>query len=182
MTAMRHAISSKLNAIHDKLRSHYKRKHPFPIFRPGDSVWIRRPPTTGDKLDPLWYGPCEILLHIEAAKYRVALPHGPENVHVDDMKPYVPQSSGKSIPFHYYKPRDQLPDREENWQLEAILAHRTRRGHLEWQVKWKSDPQPTWEPASAFLGLIQEDWLRYNRDHNLSCDLMSAVAPHLKRN
>ena len=86
MNAMRTTISHQLNAIHDKLRSHYERKHPFPTFRPGDSVWIRRAPSEGDKLDPLWYGPCEILLHIEAAKYRVALPHGPENVHVDDIE------------------------------------------------------------------------------------------------
>ena len=180
MNNMRHAVSTKLNTIHEKLRSRFETKHRFPTFHPGDSVWIRRPSTSGDKLDPLWYGPCEILHHIEAAKYRVALPHGPENVHVDDMKPYLPRLSGQYIPFHYYKPKDQLPDRAETWQVEAILGHRMRRGHLEWHVKWKTDPKPTWEPASAFLGLVQEDWLRYNRDNNLACDIMTAMSNHLK--
>ena len=42
---------------------------------------------------------------------------------------------------------------------------------LWWYVKYRDYPQPEWQPATSFLHDIQEEWLKYNKRHELELKL-----------
>ena len=56
---------------------------------------------------------------------------------------------------------------DDGYVVQEILAHRRRRGKLQWQVKWKGWTDPTWEPAAMFLNGINTVWDDYNRTAGL---------------
>ena len=58
---------------------------------------------------------------------------------------------------------------DDTYNVEKILGHRMRCGQHQWKVRWKGyGPEfDTWEPASSFAGMIQKDWILYNRHHHV---------------
>ena len=93
--------------------------------------------------------------------------YGPEDIHMDSMKPYRPPLTGKSIPFLYYQPTT-VPDEDDTWIVEKILKHRETDGRMEWLVQWKGFVKPTWETADRFLGFTQQDWKDYNLKNSIA--------------
>ena len=140
---------------------------------PGDRVWVRNLPHESNKLDPLWTGPCEILSRVgQTARYQVAFPDSIQDVHADRLKMYLPTIDGDKIKLHYYRPHCDLPE-DDSWIVAKILGHRLRGGKLQWRVRWRGydESYDSWEPAASFVGYLQLDWLRYNKDHHVHVPL-----------
>jgi transposase InsO family protein len=171
LESMRKKVQDSLTKIHSRLRSKYISQHRNPEYEPGDKVWVRntKPRSNVSKLDPLWTGPCEILERIgSTGRYKVSLPHGVEDAHMDSFKPYLTPPSGVAIPFHYFKPKAVLHESDE-YVVDKIVGHKVEKGVHFWKVRWKGygPEEDSWEPASSFIGFIQQDWKKYNRDHSI---------------
>ena len=146
-------------------------------YETGDKVWVRNLPHEGDKLDPLYTGPCEIVGRIGATgRYTVSMPHGHVDVHQERLKIYLPKIDGLSIPLIYFQPKRDIPQNDD-FVVEQIVDHRLRYGQYQWLVKWRGydSSENTWEPASSFLGAIQQDWFDYNRRHGIPMGLDNLV-------
>jgi hypothetical protein len=142
-----------------------------PEYAPGDLVWVENSKNRTDstKLDPLWTGPCEILERVaHTGRYKVVLPGGVEDVHMDDFKPYLTPPSGKAIPCLYFKPRNVIPESDE-YIVEKILDHKVDKGVHLWRVRWRGygSEEDTWEPASSFVGNVRQDWKKWNTERNV---------------
>ena len=168
-------VQKRIIALHDKARLRFQKEYGNPVFEPGDRVWVRNMKIRMDanKLDPQWIGPCEILERVaNSGRYRVALPDGVEDVHMNDFKPYVSPPDSKGIPFLHFKPRQALPETDD-YVVEKILDHKIVKGQHFWRVRWKGygSEEDTWEPVSCFLGYVQQDWRKWNKDHHVSISL-----------
>ena len=168
---IRKSVQSKLSSIHDRIRQQFLKDHKSFAYEPGDKVWVRNSPirTGSTKLDPLWTGPCEILSRLgNSGRYKVSLPRGVEDMHMDNFKPYLTPPDGKAIPFHYFKPRPKLPETDE-YVVQKILDHKVDRGIHLWKVRWKGygPEEDSWEPASSFIGYVQQDWKLWNKSHGI---------------
>ena len=99
-------------------------------------------------------------------------PTAQEEVHCDSLKPYLLPLEGASLPLHYFRKPEETVDHEKTWIVEKILGHRknAKTGKLEWKVKWKDSDNVTWENISSFIGDIQLDWLRYNKEKKIPVD------------
>ena len=95
-------------------------------FEAGDRVWVRNLPHEGDKLDPLWSGPAEVLERVGLrGRYKVALGGSVIDVHADRLKMYLPHVYGTKIVLNYYRPHREVPEDDSN-VVESILRHRVR--------------------------------------------------------
>ena len=156
--------------MHERESAAYRRKHPRPEYLPGDRVWVKTLPLNRRKLDPLYTGPCEILDRVGATgRYTVAMPSGPEDVHMERFKPYLEAVDGRKTVFLHFKPHAPLPE-DDNQVVERILRHRLKAGKHQWLVRWGDGSPDSWEPASSFLGFVQQDWLRFNRANGIRWD------------
>ena len=172
---MRKHVQQKISQIHQRVRERFLKNFKEFSYEPGDKVWVRnsRNRTGSSKLDPLWMGPCEILDRVgSTGRYSVALPTGREDVHMDDFKPYLTPPDGKAIPCMHFQPRSKLPETDD-YIVEKILGHKVEKGVHLWKVRWKGygPEEDTWEPASSFLGNIQQDWKQWNKEHKLQLSL-----------
>jgi hypothetical protein len=165
---VRNSIVKAHQSAAKNLRKHFREQ----LFEPGDKVWVKRRPTTGTKLDPLWTGPCEVMTVIGHGRYTVNLPEGAEDVHTSSLKPYLLQMSGAAITWRYFQPR-KYQEAAEGAVVEAILGHRTRKRQQQWRVKWKDSDEITWEPAQSFVGDVQQEWMEYNNKNNVKVELSS---------
>ena len=166
---LRKSVFKTLTDVHAKFKLSFQKKHPNVQYQPGDRVWVRRRKGEGSKLHTLWHGPCEVLSrHGSTGRYTIQLPKGPEDLHMDSLKPYFPSLNDTKVRLHYYKPAGGLPE-DDSYAVEKILEHRLLRGQHQWLVKWKGydDSANSWEPMSSFLGYLCEDWVRFNRDNHI---------------
>jgi len=169
--SFRKSVQEKVTQIHDRLRSTFMKDFSSSVYEPGDKVWVRNSTqrTDSTKLDPLWTGPCEILERIgNTGRYKVSLPSGPGDMHMDNFKPYLVPPNGTAIPCHYFKPRPKVPETDE-YIVQKILDHKVERGVHLWKVRWKGygPEEDTWEPATSFVGYIQKDWKIWNKTHDI---------------
>ena len=170
---IRRDVQQRVLAIHETVAERYRSNHTATEYQFGDRVWVRNLPQDGDKLDPLWTGPCEILARIgNTGHYTVAFPEGVQDVHSDRLKMYLPKVDGTKISLHYYRPHRDVPE-DDSLVLEKIVAHRVRGGRHQWRVRWKGydDSFDSWEPASSFIGYCQMDWLQFNRENHIQVPL-----------
>jgi transposase InsO family protein len=168
----RKEVQEKVTKTHDRIRSAFLKEHSSPTYEAGDKVWVRNSAkrTDSNKLDPLWTGPCEILERLgNSGRYKVSLPSGVEDMHMDQFKPYLTPPDGKAIPCHFFKPRPKLPETDD-LAVQKILDHKIEKGVHLWKVRWKGygPEEDSWEPASSFIGYIQQDWKLWNKIHNVS--------------
>ena len=172
---MRKKVQAHVTKVHDRVADTFRRKFGNTQYAVGDRVWIRcsKDRMGNRKLDPLWVGPCEVLDHtVGTGRYKVEMPKGPEDVHMEDMKPYLPSVDGTAIPCLYYKPRSALPT-SDLYVVDRILDHKIKNGKHLWKVRWRGygSEGDTWEPASSFVGFVHQDWRRWNKDHNVEFSL-----------
>jgi RNase H-like domain found in reverse transcriptase/Reverse transcriptase (RNA-dependent DNA polymerase)/Integrase zinc binding domain/Integrase core domain len=127
-----------------------------PDWEVGDKVYLStknlktlRP---SRKLADKWQGPFEVLEKV-GYSYRLRLPPGsslhdvfaPELLSKDPDNPLPGQESPK--------PSGEVINGEEEWEVKEILAVKLVRKTLKYQVSWVGhDPDPTWYPASNFMG------------------------------
>jgi transposase InsO family protein len=177
INSFRQQVQQKLTLQHEKVRQRFLKEFKAFSYEPGDKVWIRNSKnrTGSNKLDPLWTGPCEILDRVgSTGRYKVVLPSGVEDVHMDDFKPYLSPPDGKAIPCLYFKPRSKLPETDD-FVVHKILDHKVEKGVHFWKVRWKGygAEEDTWEPASSFVGYVQQDWKLWNKAHNVQVPLQA---------
>ena len=85
---------------------------------------------------------------------------------------YLPHVDGTKNILNYYRPHHDVPEDDSN-VVASILSHRARDGQHQWYVRWKGydDSFNTWEPASSFVGYVQQDWLEYNKKHKVDISI-----------
>jgi hypothetical protein len=168
-------ISSILAVARDRLRSaqdhqaEYADRHrlPAPNFQPGDLVLLDRSGITLDtdanrpssKLLSKWLGPFEILhLGDTPETYQLKLPQTlaiHPIFHVNILKPYRQPTScfaNRDTPSHP-EPSDIDIDGTPMFEVDRILAERTRRNRTEYLTLWQGYPpeDATWEPEDNVL-------------------------------
>ena len=170
---LRQEVQQRIKDLHARLTRRFQKTHSCAEYQRGDRVWVRNLPQDGNKLDPLWTGPCEILDRIgNRGRYQFAVQDNIVDVHADRLKMYLPQVDGTKIILNYYRPHRQVPE-DDSYVVEKILAHRIRHGQRQWKLQWQGydDDFDTWEPASSFVGHLQQDWMDYNRQHHIEVPL-----------
>ena len=91
---------------------------------------------------------------------------------MNDFKPYLAPPGSQGIPCLHFQPRAKLPE-SDDYIVDKILDHKVENGQHFWRVRWKGygPEEDTWEPISSFLGNIQKDWAKFNRDNKISLSL-----------
>lgn len=135
-----------------------KKRHPDPVIKPGDKVWLKRKNirTTrpSEKLDWKYLGPYQVLEKIGARAYKLDLPPGTTIhpvFHISLLEPTT--TVNKQIPGHIQEPPPPIEiDNEQEWEVEDIIDSRLLRGKLQYRVKWKGypDQDKVWYPDSNF--------------------------------
>ena len=123
-------------------------------FKVNDKVWLEsrnlKIPYQSRKLAPKREGPFTIKEVLGPVTYRLTLPRQWKihNVfHAALLTPF------KETSFHGTtdtRPPPDLIEGEQEYEVEALLAHRKFRGRLQYLVKWKGydNSENTWEPES----------------------------------
>jgi predicted aspartyl protease len=137
-------------------------------WEPGDRVYLStrnlksyRP---SRKLSSKFDGPYYVAERIGYG-YRLRLPDGSKihDIFSPDVLKKYPDNPlpGQEAP----KPPSEAIAGKEEWEVDKILASRLLHGKLQYHVTWVGhDPDPTWYPASNFLGAPHK--LRdYHRDY-----------------
>ena len=84
--------------------------------------------------------------------------------HVNQLSPYRDNGLAKPPP-----PDSVVVDGEEEYEVEAIVGHKTTRGGIRYQIKWKgySSAENTWEPESALIPNAKEILQQYKKAKKL---------------
>ena len=131
---------------------------------------VRNRAVEAGKLEPLWTVPCEVLGRTgTTGRYTIAFPEGNREIHMERLKMYLPRIDGTKIKLHYYRPHVDIPE-DDSWVVETILRHRIHQGKHQWLVRWRGydATHDSWEPARTFVGYLQQDWVRFNRDNHIT--------------
>ena len=149
-------------------------------FEEGDKVWLRDLPKAENKhfnkLKRIWQGPFEVLKCEGGNRYVIDTPQGPRVYSIDRLKSYCPALSGLKVPLYYHADIEAPPE-DDGRVVQEILGHERRphprrRGQkrLFWHVHWKGAEKPSWVPGSQFVHHITDNWLQYNKRHNIKVD------------
>ena len=92
---------------------------------------------------------------------------------MEHFKPYVSAPEDEAIPCHYFKLRPKLPG-SDDFVVENILALKVERAVHFWKVRWRGygPEEDTWEPAASFVGFVQQDWRRWNKENGVDISLL----------
>jgi len=138
-----------------RMLKHATRK--FKPFKKGDKVWLEGKnlkfgyPTK--KLAPKREGPFPILEVLSPLVYKLKLPEQwriHPVFHASLLTPY--RENEEHGPNFTSSPPD-IVDNEEEYEVEAILAHRKQGRGYKFLIKWEGYPssENTWEPPSHFM-------------------------------
>jgi hypothetical protein len=117
-------------------------RHPDPILRPGDHVWLWRKHVKmtrpSSKLDYKLIGPDTILERVGSRAYKLDLPPGVkihQVFHISLLEPARPQN--EPIAGHLQPlPPPVIIDDEEEWEVEEIVDSRYHQNQLQYRVTW----------------------------------------------
>ena len=169
-------VADVLNRTHTmqakRINQERKDMSPFPV---GTQIWYKRPENSGVKLDSRWIGPGVIKAREGERSYLIEIKPGIiTKAHRSFLKLYnEPQVEGRGIPLYFFKRTEPeegaMPD---EWEAEAILAHRKKGGEWEFLTKWVgyNEAESTWEPAKNFIHRISGELIRYCTAKGLSLD------------
>jgi len=177
-----------LEASQKRMATQANKTRREPDFTVGDSVYVTRKGwATGRpslKLDHQLAGPFRIT-GMKGNSYEVDLPTSMKmgNVfHADRLR----KDPNNPLPGQIRDPEPPITiNNELEWTVDQILASRTHRGTLQYQVSWVGyDPDDTWYPAENFIGSpnkIQEFHTRYPEAAGPPTRLQQWIDAYLKR-
>jgi hypothetical protein len=150
-------------------------------YRPGEQVWLEATHLKvchqKTKLKPKQYGPFKIIKEISPMVYQLRLPMAwriHDVFHASLLSPY--RKTTVHSP-NFSQPPPELIDREEEYQVERIMGHRTmgQEKKLQYLIKWEGYPDSdnTWEPTTQIHApnLIKQ----YQRQHHLSIKTLQTM-------
>ena len=155
-------------------RSFYKNTL-LQVFHAGDQVWVcihkdLKNNSNTTKLDRIWMGPAEVLERVGTGRYRVYTHRGEQVLESVGLKPYQAPISGNQQPLHFFMDAEEMVE-SDRYIVEEILDHKPKgRGKnrgTKWLVKYQRYEQPEWQDARAFPHDNNEDWMPYNKRHEL---------------
>ena len=144
----------------------------FTPFQKGDKVWLEatnlKIAYPSRKLAPKREGPFTISEVLGPLTYRLKLPHQWKIHDVFHATLLTPAKETQAHGPNFPQPPPDLIAGEEEWEVEAIVGHRTRRKKTEYLVHWKGYPasERTWEPATG-LGNAKEMLDEYKKKNKL---------------
>jgi hypothetical protein len=168
-------IRQEALAAHELARQLMIQRKPgdFVPFEKGDLVWLSSKniniPIESPKLKPKRLGPFKILEKISKHSYRLELPFQWKKIHpvfhAVLLTPY------RETPEHgpnYIKPPPDLIDGHEEYEVEAILAHKRKGNTILYLTKWKGygSNDNTWEPETN-LSNSEEILETYKKTYNV---------------
>lgn len=95
------------------------------------------------KLDHRWAGPFVVLEKNSAVSYKIELPANMRVhpvFHMSVLKRYQEATNERFPGRNPDRPPPVIVDEEEEFEIEEILAHETKRGKTRYLVKWKGYP------------------------------------------
>jgi hypothetical protein len=103
------------------------------------------------KLQHRFIGPYRIIQKVSPVAYKLELPDSLKIhpvFHISNLRPYMSPTTFEHRPVHALPPDPVSMGDHEEFEVEQILDHRTRRNHQEYLVKWKGYPEhdTSWEP------------------------------------
>jgi hypothetical protein len=123
----------------------------FTPFSKGDKVWLEtknlRTSHECRKLAPKREGPFEIEEVLGPVTYRLRIPQHWKIHPVFHASLLSPYHENPAYGPNYARPLPDLINNEEQYEVEAITAHKRVRGKLRFLVKWKGYPssENTWQ-------------------------------------
>ena len=121
-------------------------------------MWVRNLPHEGNKLDPLWTGPCEILSRVgNTGRYQIAMTDSIQDVYSERLKMYLPMVHGERIRLRYYKPQQNVPEDD------ALVVERS--SNIDYEMKDISDVYAGKAMTSHWIVGSQQQalWCIYNK-------------------
>ena len=155
-------IQEAVKAAHTEIRRkneatarYVNRRRSPKTYNVGDRVWLSTKNLSLEegsgtcKLHPKYCGPFTILKVINNVTYKLDLSkpmqdRGIQNAfHASLLKPFEPDEFDRQVSP---PPALQFQDGHTEYEVEAILSHRRRRGKLQYLVKWKgyADHENSW--------------------------------------
>ena len=133
----------------------------FVPWKKGDKVWLSAKnlmvPVPSKKLAPKRYGPFVIEKAISALTYALKLPpqwkiHS--NFHATELSSY---RENEIHGPNFTEPPPDVIDNEEEFEVEAIRAHKRIRSKLQYLVSWKGYPSSNdeWVPETNLKHAIK---------------------------
>ena len=144
----------------------------FKPFKKGQKVWLEaknlRFLMDHKKLAMKRQGPFEITEVLGPLTYRLQLPSQWKIHPVFHATLLTPYCENDTHGPNYTLPPPDLIEGEEEYEVEAIKAHKRSRGRMTYHVKWKGypDAESSWEPEDN-LRNAPDILQAYKRRHNL---------------
>ena len=112
---------------------------------------LRLAPGLTRKLAAKWAGPYRVVASVGPVAFRLALPPAwkiHDVFHVSQLCPAF--GFDGSVSAHWDAAFRPAADDNDEFEVEDLLDHRSRRGSVEYLVKWKGYPvfESTWEPST----------------------------------
>jgi hypothetical protein len=146
--------SKAIKEAQDRQARQANRKRREPDFIVGDMVmvskrgWLTDKPSI--KLDSPWAGPYKIL-EAKGYSYLVDLPDSVKTSHILHASRLRKAPSDPLPGQNTPPPPPLMVDKQEEWEVEKVLAARVHRGRLQYQVEWRGwDPDLTFYNAEGF--------------------------------
>jgi hypothetical protein len=133
---------------------HYDAKRKAEEFEVGDKVYVSTKDLATGRPKKKWdiqrIGPYAITKKLSSHAYRILLPRESRIhpvFHISKLTRWIPDEFNRPKP-----PRVVLNVRGGDWIPEKVLQSRTNKGRLEYQTKWRDQPESrtTWELGSTF--------------------------------
>jgi hypothetical protein len=177
-------VAKTLNALHAKQTEvANRRRYTMEPLKPGDKVWYRRPPNSGNKLDTRWVGPGLVVRREGEHSYVVQIKPTTEiSVHRSFLKKYIEDEMvGHKIPlFFHQRTQPDLEAEPDEWVVDKILRHKTDpQGNLLFLTKWQNfdETENTWEPVGNFIHRYSADFVDYCIKNDIPINLTQYLSP-----
>jgi hypothetical protein len=141
------------NAV-EAQKKHHDKKHKPMRFSIGDQVMLSakniRQLRPSKKLSDRYLGPFSVTKVVGTQAYELKLPAGYKIhpvFHVSLLEPYHQGDNAEPTP-----PAIEI-DGDPEWEVEAVIGHRQRRGKTEYLVRWKgyAPAEDTWQSAQDLV-------------------------------
>ena len=176
-------IATALQELHEKrAKSVNENRKELSVLEVGSKVWWLRPRgQTGDKLETEWVGPCKILGRKSAHTYTIENRAGHTvDAHRCQLKPHR-EDTHHHEPLALFHFKQAISDTEagiQEWEVEAITAHKFENAELKFLVKWAGHEQKTWEPIGHFFHRYAKEFVRYCSEKNINPDIIGYLHRH----